>query len=91
MNLEESLKKIIREVVREEIRAALAEIQKQAQPNKVMRVKEAAAYLNIAVCRIYELAKHPQFPVIREGRKLLFLQKDLEAWLEEKKEDHDVD
>ena len=51
-----------------------------------MRVKEAAAYLNIAVCRMYELAKHPQFPVIRDGRKLLFLQKDLEAWLETQKE-----
>lgn len=51
-----------------------------------MRVKEAAAYLNIAVCRMYELANHPHFPVIREGRKLLFLQKDLEAWLEAQKE-----
>ena len=58
----------------------------KSQPNKVMRVKEAAAYLNIAVCRMYELAKHPQFPVIRDGRKLLFLQKDLEAWLETQKE-----
>ncbi len=54
MNLEESLKEIIREVVREEIRLALAEFQQQSQPNKVMRVKEAAAYLNIAVCRMYE-------------------------------------
>ncbi|MED2605072.1 helix-turn-helix domain-containing protein, partial [Bacillus thuringiensis] len=53
----------------------------------VMRVKEAAEYLNIAVCRMYELASHPQFPVIREGRKLLFLQKDLEAWLETQKEE----
>ncbi|OQR56410.1 helix-turn-helix domain-containing protein [Bacillus sp. CDB3] len=86
MNLEESLKGIIREVVREEIRAALAEFQQQSQPNKVMRVKEAAAYLNIAVSRMYELANHPHFPVIREGRKLLFLQKDLEAWLEAQKE-----
>ncbi|EEK89228.1 MULTISPECIES: helix-turn-helix domain-containing protein [Bacillus cereus group] len=86
MSLDQSFKDSIREVVREEIQAALASIQQQAQPNKVMRVKEAAAYLNIAVCRVYELANHPQFPVIREGRKLLFLQKDLEAWLEAQKE-----
>lgn len=86
MGLDQIIKESIREVVREEIQAALASFQLQAQPNKVMRVKEAAAYLNIAVCRMYELANHPQFPVIREGRKLLFLQKDLEAWLEAQKE-----
>ncbi|PHG00532.1 DNA-binding protein [Bacillus toyonensis] len=86
MSIEHIIKESIREVVREEIQAALAAFQQQAQPNKVMRVKEAAAYLNIAVCRMYELANHPQFPVIRDGRKLLFLQKDLEAWLESQKE-----
>lgn len=85
MGLDEIIKESVREVVREEIQAALASFQQQSQPNKVMRVKEAAAYLNIAVCRMYELAKNPQFPVIREGRKLLFLQKDLEAWLEVQK------
>ncbi|MFC9416893.1 helix-turn-helix domain-containing protein [Bacillus mobilis] len=86
MGLDQIIKESIREVVREEIQAALASLQLQAQPNKVLRVKEAAAYLNIAVCRVYELANHPQFPVIREGRKLLFLQKDLDAWLEAQKE-----
>lgn len=86
MSIEHIIKESIREVVREEIQVALASFQQQAQPNKVMRVKEAAAYLNIAVCRMYELANHPQFPVIRDGRKLLFLQKDLEAWLESQKE-----
>lgn len=85
MGLDQIIKESIREVVREEIQAALAQFQQKSQPNKVMRVKEAAAYLNIAVCRMYELAKHPQFPVIRDGRKILFLQKDLEAWLETQK------
>lgn len=80
------LDQIIKESIREEIQAALTSFQQQSQPNKVMRVKEAATYLNIAVCRMYELANHPHFPVIREGRKLLFLQKDLEAWLEAQKE-----
>ncbi|MDZ4453247.1 helix-turn-helix domain-containing protein [Bacillus cereus] len=86
MGLDQLIKESIREVVREEIQTALAAFQQQTQPNKVMRVKEAAAYLNIAVSRVYELANHPQFPVIRDGRKLLFLQKDLEAWLETQKE-----
>ncbi|MFE6707473.1 helix-turn-helix domain-containing protein [Bacillus thuringiensis] len=86
MGLDQIIKESIREVVREEIQAALTAFQQQAQPNKVMRVKEAAAYLNIAVSRVYELANHPQFPVIRDGRKILFLQKDLEAWLEAQKE-----
>lgn len=72
MGLDQIIKESIREVVREEIQAALASFQQQSQPNKVMRVKEAAAFLNIAVCRMYELANHPKFPVIREGRKLLF-------------------
>ncbi|MDA2320253.1 helix-turn-helix domain-containing protein [Bacillus albus] len=91
MGLDQIIKESIREVVREEIQAALASLQLQAKPNKVLRVKEAAAYLNIAVCRVYELANHPQFPVIREGRKLLFLQKDLEAWLEAQKGEPNVD
>ncbi|KWU68232.1 DNA-binding protein [Bacillus mycoides] len=86
MGIDQIIKESIREVVREEIHAAIASFQQQSQPNKVMRVKEAAAFLNIAVCRMYELANHPKFPVIREGRKLLFLQKDLEAWLETQKE-----
>ncbi|MBT2579474.1 helix-turn-helix domain-containing protein [Bacillus sp. ISL-8] len=90
MSIEQIIKESIREVVREEIQAALASFQQQAQPNKVMRVKEAAAYLNIAICRMYELANHPQFPVIRDGRKLLFLQKDLEAWLEAQKEESSI-
>ncbi|ARJ21152.1 DNA-binding protein [Bacillus mycoides] len=90
MSIEHIIKESIREVVREEIQAALAAFQQQAQPNKVMRVKEAAAYLNIAICRMYELANHPQFPVIRDGRKLLFLQKDLEAWLEAQKEESSI-
>ncbi|HFF3738847.1 DNA-binding protein [Bacillus thuringiensis] len=86
MGIDQIIKESIREIVREEIRSALADLQQQSQPNKVMRVKEAAAYLNIAVCRMYELANHPNFPVIREGRKLLFLQKDLESWLEAQRE-----
>ncbi|MBZ8121433.1 helix-turn-helix domain-containing protein [Bacillus thuringiensis] len=90
MSIEQIIKESIREVVREEIQAALAAFQQQAQPNKVMRVKEAAAYLNIAISRMYELANHPQFPVIRDGRKLLFLQKDLEAWLEAQKEESSI-
>ncbi|PEM28981.1 helix-turn-helix domain-containing protein [Bacillus wiedmannii] len=90
MGLDQIIKESIREVIREEIRSALADLHQQSQPNKVLRVKEAAAYLNIAVCRVYELANHPQFPVIREGRKLLFLQKDLEVWLEAQKETPNV-
>ncbi|EKS8373065.1 helix-turn-helix domain-containing protein [Bacillus cereus] len=90
MGLDQIIKESIREVVREEIQAALAAFQQQAQPNKVMRVKEAATYLNIAISRMYELANHPQFPVIRDGRKLLFLQKDLEAWLEAQKEESSI-
>ncbi|MED3090425.1 helix-turn-helix domain-containing protein [Bacillus toyonensis] len=90
MGLDQIIKESIREVVREEIQAALAAFQQQAQPNKVMRVKEAAAYLNIAISRMYELANHPQFPVIRDGRKLLFLQKDLEAWLKAQKEESSI-
>ncbi|GAB6251587.1 helix-turn-helix domain-containing protein [Bacillus cereus] len=86
MGIDQIIKESIREIVREEIRSALADLQQQSQPNKVMRVKEAAAYLNIAVCRMYELANYPNFPVIREGRKLLFLQKDLESWLEAQRE-----
>ncbi|MED2604232.1 DNA-binding protein, partial [Bacillus thuringiensis] len=54
MGLDQIIKESIREVVREEIQAALAQFQQQSQPNKVMRVKEAAEYLNIAVCRMYE-------------------------------------
>ncbi|PYE95007.1 hypothetical protein ATL10_100440 [Bacillus sp. 196mf] len=50
MGLDQFIKESIREVVREEIRSAIADLQLQSQPNKVMRVKEAAAYLNIAVC-----------------------------------------
>ena len=76
MGLDQIIKESIREVVREEIQAALAQFQQQSQPNKVMRVKEAAEYLNIAVCRMYELASNPKFPVIREGRKLIFIQKN---------------
>ncbi|MCP1124596.1 helix-turn-helix domain-containing protein [Bacillus sp. 3103sda1] len=87
MSIEQIIKESIREVIREEIQSALADFQHQAQPNRIMRTKEAAAYLNIALSRMYELANHPQFPTIRDGRKLLFQQKDLDMWLESQKED----
>lgn len=49
MSIEQIIKESIREVVREEIQAAIASFQQQAQPNKVMRVKEAAVYIDISI------------------------------------------
>lgn len=85
MHIEQLIKEAVREVIREEIQLALQSIRLQGQNNKIMRATEAAAYLNIAKTRLYELAQHPNFPVVRDGRKLLFQQKDLDAWLERQK------
>ncbi len=86
MGLDQIIKESIREVVREEIQAAASFTLITLFGCDCCWNEAKAAYLNIAVCRMYELANHPHFPVIREGRKLLFLQKDLEAWLEAQKE-----
>ncbi|MCP8970538.1 helix-turn-helix domain-containing protein [Ectobacillus ponti] len=85
-----SIEETIRAIVREEQQKFLEELKQllasQQTANKVLKAKEAAAYLNISQSRIYDLAHSEGFPVIWEGRKMLFLQKDLDAWLETQKE-----
>ena len=47
-------------------------------------VKQAAEFLHCSVSKIYFLTSKRLIPHIKSGKKLLFVMKDIDAWLKEK-------
>jgi excisionase family DNA binding protein len=50
-----------------------------------MNVKEAAEYLGFKKSYIYQLTSSKKIPCYKPGKKLFFLKKDLDKWIESKK------
>ena len=80
----EEIKAAVREVVREEVRAALAEGRGAAGPaqasEKMLSVEEAAHYLGLAVSSVYKMAARCELPSVKIGRRVLFGTVDLDAY-----------
>ena len=49
----------------------------------IIKTAEAAALSNIGINRIRELAKRPDFPSFRDGRKILIYKELFEEWLKQ--------
>ncbi len=47
----------------------------------VIQVDEAAKYIGLSIPSVYRLVNEKKLPVIKTGKKLLFIKKDLTAWL----------
>lgn len=48
---------------------------------KVVRIKEAAKYLNISVSMLYLLLKRGKLPYVKIGKSTRFVVDDLDRWL----------
>ncbi|MGO4888024.1 helix-turn-helix domain-containing protein [Anaerobacillus sp. MEB173] len=78
----------IRQIIREELSTIMSDVKlhfKNDHHNDyppLLKVEEAAKILQISKTRIYELAHHPGFPVIREGRKIRIPTNGLFSWIE---------
>ncbi len=86
MNFEET----IRQIVREEVRAAVSDAVKnlsipmQQEGHKGgLSVKEAAEILGFGVNKVYELTRRPGFPAIRDGWKIIIPAHGLYRWMDE--------
>lgn len=76
----------LQEIIHESVKSAITEqnIQQQSEePDKMMSLKEAAIFLNLAQQTVYGFTSKQQIPFIKKGKKLYFRKCELEKWLME--------
>lgn len=74
----------LQEIIHESVKSAISEqnIQRQSEePDKIMSLKEATIFLNLAQQTIYGFTSKQQIPFIKKGKKLYFRKSELEKWL----------
>ncbi len=67
-------------IIHESVKSAISEqnIQQQSdEPDKIMSLKEAAIFLNLAEQTIYGFTSKQQIPFIKKGKKLYFRKREL--------------
>ena len=74
-----------REIIKASVRESLQEIivPQSISNEKPMSLKDASAFLNLATQTIYGYTSNRTIPFYKKGKKLLFLKRDLEAWMQE--------
>jgi excisionase family DNA binding protein len=80
----DKLPEVVRQIFEkvEHIEKLLFKLQyEQAAKEKFLTVKEAAAYLQITVAALYSLVSRRQIPVNKPGKRLYFLNTDLDEWI----------
>jgi excisionase family DNA binding protein len=72
-----------REIIKSSLRDSLQEIiiPQYNCLEKPLSLKEASSFLNLATQTIYGYTSQRTIPFYKKGKKLLFLRKDLEAWV----------
>lgn len=76
----------LQEIIHESVKSAITEQNTQQQseePDKMMSMKEAAIFLNLAQQTVYGFTSKQQIPFIKKGKKLYFRKSELEKWLME--------
>jgi excisionase family DNA binding protein len=74
----------LQEIIHESVKSAITEQNTQQQseePDKIMSLKEAASFLNLAQQTVYGFTSKQQIPFIKKGKKLYFRKSELEKWL----------
>lgn len=56
----------------------------QHSSSRYISIREAALYLNLSVQTIYRFTSKGKIPFLKKGKKLLFLESDLDTWLNSK-------
>jgi len=75
----DELAELIRVCVRE---ALSVQAPNHAAPSKPMSVEQAALYLNLPKATLYQLTSKREVPFRKLGRRLLFLESELQAFLQ---------
>lgn len=87
MTFEDTLKKVLREVIREELPNIVAALKEEMHIDsnhpEVLKPKEAAKIMKIGLNAVYDLCRNPDFPCIKEGRKILIPYRSLIRWMEQ--------
>lgn len=76
----------LQEIIHESVKSAITEQNTQQQseePDKMMSLKEAAIFLNLAQQTVYGFTSKQQIPFIKKGKKLYFRKSELEKWIME--------
>lgn len=89
------LQSLISEIVKEAVTAAMerhAQLEEEAKAQsqhfgEVLNVDQAAAFLHIAKPTLYAMTSQRKIPFYKNGKRVLFKRKELEAWLSEGKRD----
>jgi excisionase family DNA binding protein len=85
------IEEMFREIVREEVGKAIAEIKEMLagtsrEKEKLIGAEEISEFLGISKRRAYELMELKSFPLVRIGTRKKVHPKDFERWLAEHKE-----
>lgn len=88
---EDPIKAMFREVVREEIDKAMAEIKEMLagtsrEKEKLIGADEISEFLGISKRRAYELMELSSFPLVRIGSRKKVHPREFENWLAEHRE-----
>lgn len=59
--------------------------QSNESPLDILNIQQAATYLNLKVCTLYEKTSLKIIPHFKKGNKLFFVQADLLKWVQEGK------
>jgi excisionase family DNA binding protein len=73
----EELQELISSTIKEVMNPPVS---KPIQP-RYLGIKEAAKFLNLSVQTIYRFTSKGKIPFLKKGKKLLFLESELNDWL----------
>lgn len=73
----------LRTLLREEIRAALLELQPATEPDDILTLVGACAFLSLARPTLYALTSQRRIPHAKKGKRLYFRRSELLTWLAE--------
>jgi excisionase family DNA binding protein len=76
---------LVREIITEECAKLRNELHSAPPAPEFLSVKEAAAFLNLAVTTLYEKTSLKLIPFHKRDKKLYFKKEELKNWLLEKK------
>lgn len=74
----------LQELISNSIKEAISPPTFHSTAPRYISIHEAALYLNLSVQTIYRFTSKGKIPFLKKGKKLLFLESDLDTWLNSK-------
>jgi excisionase family DNA binding protein len=74
----------LQELISNSVKEAINPPNSKPTPTRYLGIREASVYLNLSVQTIYRFTSKGKIPFLKKGKKLLFLESDLDACLNSK-------